>query len=84
MKLVWAESEIAAFRDLKAKLCKSLELFQPDLDRPFILHFDASDFAVGAELAQEFDVVWKPVGFYSRKLAKSLKIGTLERRRRMQ
>ena len=73
VKLVWTDNEIAAFEELKAKLCKTLELFQPNLDRPFRLHCDASDFAIGAELAQEFDGVWKPVGFYSRKLAKSQK-----------
>ena len=73
VKLVWTDPEIAAFEQLKAKLCKKLELNQPDLDRPFRLHCDASDFAIGAELAQEFEGVWKPVGFYSRKLAKSQK-----------
>ena len=73
VKLVWTDPEIAAFEQLKAKLCKNLELNQPDLDRPFRLHCDASDFAIGAELAQEFEGVWKPVGFYSRKLAKSQK-----------
>ena len=42
-----------------------------DLDRPFRLHCDASDFAVGAELRQEFDGVWRPVGLFSRKLAQA-------------
>ena len=35
------------------------------------MHTDASDFAIGAELCQEFDGKWLPVAFFSRKLAKA-------------
>ena len=73
LRLVWTDEEVAAFQQLKDKLCKSLELYQPDLDKPFRLHCDASDYAIGAELAQEIDGQWRPVSFYSRKLGKSQK-----------
>ena len=73
LRLVWTDEEVAAFQQLKDKLCKSLELYQPDLDKPFRLHCDASDYAIGAELAQEIGGQWRPVSFYSRKLGKSQK-----------
>ena len=71
VRLHWTEAEIQAFADLKKKLCKNLELWQPDPDAPFHLHCHASDFAIGAELTQQFGGEWKPVAFFSRKLAKS-------------
>jgi hypothetical protein len=70
VRLIWTEGEKQAFEALKVKLCKTLELWQPDVDHPFRLHCDASDFAIGAELTQQFRGEWKPVAFYSRKLAK--------------
>jgi hypothetical protein len=71
LRLVWSDDEVKAFNQLKHKLCEKLELWQPDVDKPFRLHCDASDFAIGAELVQQFDSEWRPVAFYSRKLAKS-------------
>ena len=71
LRLVWTDDEVHAFQELKRKLCEELELWQPDVDKPFRLHCDASDYAIGAELAQQFDAQWRPVAFYSRKLAKS-------------
>ena len=73
VRLIWSDHEIQAFNQLKEKLCQGLELWQPNLDMPFRLHCDASDFAIGAELAQEIEGEWRPVAFYSRKLAKSQK-----------
>ena len=81
VRLIWSDHEIEAFENLKKKLCQGLELWQPDLDRPFRLHCDASDFAIGAELAQEVEGEWRPVAFYSRKLAKSQKHWTPEKMR---
>ena len=71
LRLTWTEEEKIAFRQLKNRLADHLELWQVDLDKPFRLRCDASDFAIGAELAQEIDGQWRPVGLYSRKLAKS-------------
>ena len=71
LRLVWTEEERVAFQAVKAKLCEKLELWQPDLDRPYELRCDASGHAIGAELRQEFEGVWRTVGLFSRKLAKS-------------
>ena len=71
VRLVWSEEEKRAFELLKLKLCKQLELWQPNMDKPFRLHCDASDRAIGAELTQQNGDEWRPVAFYSRKLAKS-------------
>ena len=71
LRLTWNEVETKAFEELKEKLCKNLELWQPNLDMPYRLHCDASDLAIGAELTQQFGDEWRPVAFYSRKLAKS-------------
>jgi len=46
-------------------------LFQPDFEKPYISRCDASDFAIGAVLAQIIDGKEQPVGFYSRRLASS-------------
>lgn len=64
LRLIWTEDEKAAFQKLKDRLCEKLELWQMDLDRPFRLRCDASDFAVGAELQQDIEGGWKPVAFF--------------------
>ena len=60
-----------AFEKLKATLAESLELFRVDPDQPFVLHTDASDWAVGAVLQQQREGRLVPVGFFSRKLGGS-------------
>ena len=71
LRLKWEPSEIEAFHALKKCLSENLELFQVQLDKPFKLHCDASDLAIGAELCQQFGEKWLPVAFFSRKLAKA-------------
>ena len=76
-RLSWRKQDIECFENLKKMLAAQLELFIVDPDAPFILRADASDKAIGAVLEQ--DRVLKPdgplqrvpVGFFSRKLAKS-------------
>jgi hypothetical protein len=46
----WSDEEKEAFASKKAKLCASQELCQPDVDVPYRVHCDASDFAVGADI----------------------------------
>ena len=70
-EVVWSESDVEAFHELKTKLVEGLSLYQPKLDEPFVLKTDASERAIGAELSQRFDGVLRPVAFFSRKLAKS-------------
>jgi hypothetical protein len=71
LRLIWTESEIAAFHELKRILAETLELWQVDVDKPFQLRCDASDFAIGAELRQKFGGEYRTVGLFSRKLTKS-------------
>jgi hypothetical protein len=77
VKLVWRQTEVQAFEQLKEMLAKELELFIIDPDKPFVLRADASDKAIGAVLEQERVLkegsppVRVPVGFFSRKLGKS-------------
>ena len=72
-KVVWAAGDRKAFEELKAKLCECLQLWQLDVDQPFRMQCDASDAAIGAVLLQLKDGVWRPVSFFSRKLARSQK-----------
>jgi RNase H-like domain found in reverse transcriptase/Reverse transcriptase (RNA-dependent DNA polymerase)/Integrase zinc binding domain/Retroviral aspartyl protease len=68
----WTANEQHAFDALKQALCAAPALAIPDLDKQFILHTDASDFAVGAVLSQlGTDAKLHPLGFMSRKLANS-------------
>ena len=71
VRLVWTDEEKEAFRELKAKLRGALQLWQVKLDSPFQMCTDASELAFGAELRQQFGGEWRPVAFYSRKLAGS-------------
>jgi hypothetical protein len=71
LRLKWTSEEEEAFTKLKARMCENMELCQVNLDKPFTLRCDASDYAIGAELQQEVDNKWRPVALYSRKLTKS-------------
>ena len=81
LRLIWTDSEIESFHKLKARLGEALELWQVDLDKPFRLHCDASDFAIGAELTQEIDGKWRPVAFFLANWGSPSKTGLPERRR---
>lgn len=66
--VVWTDACERAFQDLKSALCEAPVLKLPDPSKPFIIHTDASDFAIGAVLMQEFDTGLHPVEFFSRRL----------------
>ena len=71
----WKKEDVEAFEKLKEALCKKLELFRMDPDRPFVLRADASDRAIGAVLEQLREGAPGPTGrvpvaFFSRKLNK--------------
>ena len=51
--LEWKDSEKESFQKLKETLAGHLELFQCQPDRPFVMHTDASDKAIGAVLEQQ-------------------------------
>jgi hypothetical protein len=70
LPLVWTNVEQAAFDALKQALCNAPTLAVADDSKPFILHTDASEFAIGAVLSQNGpDAKPKPVGYMSRKLS---------------
>ncbi|GKD28522.1 reverse transcriptase domain-containing protein [Tanacetum coccineum] len=54
---IFSKECIEAFKILKKKLTKASILVAPDWDLPFEIMCDASDFAVGAVLGQQFDVI---------------------------
>ncbi|CAM6084892.1 unnamed protein product [Calypogeia fissa] len=64
----WGASEDMAFQRLKKTLIHAPILKWYDPDRPIKIHVDASGIAVGGVLLQEWDNVWHPVAYFSRKL----------------
>ena len=62
---VWDEYCISAFAELKEKLSSPPVLKFPEFDKPFEVHTDASDFAIGGVLMQD----GQPVAFESKKLS---------------
>jgi hypothetical protein len=51
-KFAWGQPQQQAFDDLKQRLCSTPVLSLPDLQKPFEIETDASDYAVGAILTQ--------------------------------
>jgi hypothetical protein len=49
-KFAWGHAQQQAFDDLKHHLCSALVLSLPDLQQPFDIDTNASDYAVGAVL----------------------------------
>ena len=52
---IWLEPQQKAFNTLKDLLISEPILIRPDFDKPFILYTDASNFGLGAVLAQEIE-----------------------------
>ena len=81
--ITWDADDQKAFEDIKSLLCERLVLQRMNPDKPFVIRADASRYAVGATLEQltegneiptTQDILERktaPVGFMSRKLAKS-------------
>lgn len=67
-QVIWTEKHEAAFQRLKQLLADPPILRLPDFNRPFTLRTDASDVSLGAILLQEYDGVYHPVAYASRKL----------------
>lgn len=69
VKFEWLEQHRLSFEHLKDALCQSSALLAIDDAKPFVLHCDASAFAIGAVLSQaDENGTLRPVGFFSRKL----------------
>ena len=48
----WGPAQRSAFQQLKEGLCQTATLAYPDTKKPFIVHLDASNIAMGATLSQ--------------------------------
>ena len=66
----WGKDQQKAFDTLKHLFTSAPILKHPDSNKPFIVETDASNFAVGAILSQEFDGKLHPVAFLSKSLTK--------------
>ena len=67
--LRWNERAHQAFDELKEAIANSATLGVADASKPFIIHTDASDYAVGAVLSQHNERgELRPIGFVSQKL----------------
>jgi hypothetical protein len=64
-KLFWSESQQKAFRELKHRLCSAPVLTLPDLQQPFEIETDASNYAIGVVLTQH----GHPVAYHSETLS---------------
>jgi hypothetical protein len=69
VKFEWAEAHEAAFRRLKEAIAKGPVLILPDPSLPFVVHTDASGFAVGAVLQQDQGHGLQPIAFLSKKMS---------------
>jgi hypothetical protein len=65
VKFAWGWSQQQAFDDLKQCLCSTLLISLPDLQHPFEIETDASDYDVGAILTQHNH----PVAYHSETLS---------------
>ncbi|KAG1177838.1 hypothetical protein G6F36_010757 [Rhizopus arrhizus] len=70
----WNEQYKKSFDYIKKKLSSAPVLMNPDMNKPFRIECDASDFAVGAVLLQEDSQgIWRPLAFESKKLSQAEK-----------
>ena len=60
-----------SFRNIKQALVNATKLRHPNLNKPFHIYTDASDYAYGAVLTQEHDGKLRPVAWVGKKLNKS-------------
>ena len=68
IKFQWGEKEEAAFRKLKEEMESTQVLALPDVDKPFVIHTDASGYATGAVLQQDQGRGLQPVAYLSEKM----------------
>jgi hypothetical protein len=65
----WATAHQTAFDDIKAALKSAPVLALPDPDRQYVVNTDASDFATGAVLQQDFGKGLQPIAYQSHKMS---------------
>ena len=64
----WSNECDQAFRRLKEACASEPVLKTPDWNKPFIMHTDASGYALGVVIAQEHEDGVHPIAFHSRSL----------------
>jgi len=69
----WGPDQQKAFDKLKELFISAPILRNPDSNKPFVVETDASNFAVGAVLSQEYDGQLHPIAYISSSLTKSEK-----------
>ena len=67
----WGEEQRQAFRALKEAVISAPCLAMPDSSREFVVHTDASGYATGAVLMQQFPEGMRPIAFLSRKMTRA-------------
>lgn len=65
---VWGDAQETGFQALKRALTSPPVLVVPDQSKPYVVHTDASDLAIGAVLMQDQGRGLQPVAYISRKL----------------
>jgi hypothetical protein len=71
-KIFWSESQHNKFVELKHRLCCAAVLTLPDLQQPFDIETDASDYAIGEVLTQKRH----PAAYHSATLSESIPLMT--------
>ena len=67
-KVIWNETAITAFSQVKEALATATHLSHPKPFAPTCIMTDASDVAVGAVLQQRIGEEWHPISYFSKKL----------------
>jgi hypothetical protein len=71
VKFEWNKAEEQSFQALKHALMKAPVLVLPESTKPFVIHTDASNHALGAVLQQDQGNGLQPIGFMSKTLSAS-------------
>ena len=70
-QFVWGDAQQEAFEALKEAVCTAPVLALPDPNKIFKMQVDASGYATGAVIMQEFEGHWRPIAFLSRRMDKA-------------
>lgn len=68
VKFDWGHQQEASFRRLKKAIAEGPVLALPDPSLPFVVHTDASGFAIGAVLQQDQGKGLQPIAYLSKKM----------------
>ena len=69
VKFEWGAAQASAFASLKLSISQAPVLALPDPSLPFVVHTDASGYAIGAVLSQDQGKGLQPLAFLSKKMS---------------